>query len=556
MKLPNGFRMDARSAWLVLVACLSVSMVVAAMAALNTALPDIAVDTGADAGQMTWIVDGYTLALAALLLPAGAIGDRFGRREVLIVGLVFFGIASLAAIWVNGPEQLILTRCLAGAAAALIMPTTLSLITSGMPDGQRAVGISIWSAIAGGGAIAGFLVTGLLLEFFSWHSIFITFAASSAVSALLCFTIGTSKDTDPGRFDIPGTLCSVLAIAGVVFGLLEAPHRGWDDLLVLGCLIGGILLAVLFVVVELRSASPLFDVRLLRNRAFGSGSLSVAVQFLASFGMFYLVLQLLQLVFGYSPLQSAVALMPFVAGVGVFSLLSNWLAVRLDSLKFVIAGGALLSGIGLTLLGLIRVDDYWTLAWILAVIAIGIGLASAPATTAIMSNTPLDNQGVGSAINDTAREIGAAIGIAIAGSMVAAGYKARIGETADLAREQLTAAGQQQIAAGDPTGGQATIAQAEQAGTLIERSLAEARVVVDNLSAQSGELADKIAQGSQAAFDVPFEQASLILGGIMLASTVVLLWITPRRVVEGPVITSRTGDLEADPDLDDTYAND
>ncbi|MDH3024495.1 MFS transporter [Gordonia alkanivorans] len=556
MKVPNGFRMDARSAWLVLVACLSVSMVVAAMAALNTALPDIAVDTGADAGQMTWIVDGYTLALAALLLPAGAIGDRFGRREILIIGLVLFSIASLAAIWVDGPEQLIITRCLAGAAAALIMPTTLSLITSGMPDDQRAVGISIWSAIAGGGAIAGFLVTGLLLEFFSWHSIFITFAASSAVSALLCFTIGTSKDTDPGRFDIPGTLCSVLAIAGVVFGLLEAPHRGWDDLLVLGCLIGGILLAVLFVVVELRSASPLFDVRLLRNRAFGSGSLSVAVQFLASFGMFYLVLQLLQLVFGYSPLQSAVALMPFVAGVGVFSLLSNWLAVRLDSLKFVIAGGALLSGIGLTLLGLIRVDDYWTLAWILAVIAIGIGLASAPATTAIMSNTPLDNQGVGSAINDTAREIGAAIGIAIAGSMVAAGYKARIGETADLAREQLTAAGQQQMAAGDPTGGQATIAQAEQAGTLIERSLAEARVVVDNLSAQSGELADKIAQGSQAAFDVPFEQASLILGGIMLASTVVLLWITPRRVVEGPVITSRTGDFEADPDLDDTYAHD
>ncbi|MHC3004891.1 MFS transporter [Gordonia sp. GN26] len=556
MKLPNGFRMDARSAWLVLVACLSVSMVVAAMAALNTALPDIAVDTGADAGQMTWIVDGYTLALAALLLPAGAIGDRFGRREILIIGLILFGVASLAAIWVNGPEQLILTRCLAGAAAALIMPTTLSLITSGMPDGQRAVGISIWSAIAGGGAIAGFLVTGLLLEFFSWHSIFITFAASSGVAALLCFTIGTSKDTDPGRFDIPGTLCSVLAIAGVVFGLLEAPHRGWADPLVLSCLVGGILLAALFVVVEVRSASPLFDVRLLRNRAFGSGSLSVAVQFLASFGMFYLVLQLLQLVFGYSPLQSAVALMPFVAGVGIFSLLSNWLAVRLDSLKFVIAGGALLSGIGLTLMGLIRVGDYWTLAAILAVVAIGIGLASAPATTAIMSNTPLDNQGVGSAINDTAREIGAAIGIAIAGSMVAAGYKARIGPTADLAREQLTAAGQQQIAAGDPTGGQATIAQAEQAGTLIERSLAEARVVVDNLSAQSGELADKIADGSQAAFDVPFEHASLILGGIMLASAVVLLWITPRRVVEGPVITSRTGDLEPDPDLDDTYARD
>ncbi|MDS1116511.1 MFS transporter [Gordonia westfalica] len=556
MKLPNGIRMDARSAWLVLVACLSVSMVVAAMAALNTALPDIAIDTGADSGEMTWIVDGYTLALAALLLPAGAIGDRFGRREVLIVGLILFGLASLAAIWVDGPTQLIITRCLAGAAAALIMPTTLSLITSGMPDGQRAIGISIWSAIAGGGAIAGFLVTGLLLEFFSWHSIFITFAASSAVAAALCFTIGTSKDTAPGRFDFPGTACSVLAIAGVVFGLLEAPHRGWADPLVLACLVGGILLAALFVVVELRSASPLFDVRLLGNRAFGSGSLSVAVQFLASFGMFYLVLQLLQLVFGYSPLQSAVALMPFVAGVGVFSLVSNWLAVRLDSLKFVIAGGALLSGVGLVLLGSINVDTYWTLAAVLAIIAIGIGLASAPATTAIMSNTPLDNQGVGSAINDTAREIGAAIGIAIAGSLIAAGYNSRIGPTAQLAREQLTAAGQQQIAAGDPTGGQATIAQAEQAGTLIERSLAEATVVVDRLSTQSAELAEKIAEGSKSAFDAPFEQASLILGGIMLVSAAVLLWLTPRRVVEGPVITSRTGDHDPDPDRDDTFARD
>ncbi|MCR8899068.1 MFS transporter [Gordonia sp. GONU] len=554
MRLPNYIRMDARSAWLVLVSCLSVSMVVAAMAALNTALPDIAIDTGADSAEMTWIIDGYTLALAALLLPAGAIGDRFGRREVLIVGLVFFGLASLAAIWVDGPTQLIITRCLAGAAAALIMPTTLSLITSGMPDGQRAVGISIWSAVAGGGAIAGFLVTGVLLEFFSWHSIFITFAASSAVAVLLCFTIGSSKDSDPGRFDIPGSLCSVLAIAGVVFGLLEAPHRGWADPLVLICLVGGILLAALFVFVELRSASPLFDVRLLGNRAFGSGSLSVAVQFLASFGMFYLVLQLLQLVFGYSPLQSAVALMPFVAGVGVFSLLSNWVAVRLDSLKYVIAAGALLSGAGLIALGLIPVDNYWTLAAILAVIAIGIGLASAPATTAIMSNTPLDNQGVGSAINDTAREIGAAIGIAIAGSMVAAGYESRIGPTADLAREQLTAAGQQQIAAGDPTGGQATIAQAEQAGTLIERSLAEATVVVDKLSAQSAELAQKIADGSRAAFDAPMEQASLILGGIMLVSSAVLFWLTPRRVVEGPVIIVRTGDRG--PDLDDTFARD
>ncbi|MGW6036957.1 MFS transporter [Gordonia terrae] len=553
MRVPSAIRLDARSAWLVLVACLSVSMVVAAMAALNTALPDIAIDTGADAGQMTWIVDGYTLALAALLLPAGAIGDRLGRREVLIAGLLLFGLASLVAIWVDGPTQLILARCFAGAAAALIMPTTLSLITSGMPEGQRAVGISIWSAIAGGGAIAGFLVTGLLLEFFSWHSIFITFAASSAVAAALCLTIGTSKDSDPGRFDIPGTLCSVLAITGVVLGLLEAPHRGWADPLVLICIVGGVLLAGAFVVVELRSTSPLFDVRLLGNRAFGSGALSVAVQFLASFGMFFLLLQLLQLVFDYTPLQSALALMPFVAGVGLTTLVANWLAVRLDSLKFVIAGGALLSGVGLILLGSFRYETYWTLAGVVAVIAVGIGLASAPATTAIMSNTPLDNQGVGSAVNDTAREIGAAIGIAIAGSIVAAGYQSRIGETAQLAREQLAAAGQQRIAAGDTAGGQAMVAEAEQAGTLIERSLAEATVVVDRLSGQAADLAETIAEGSREAFYGPFEQASLVLGGIMLASSVALLWLPPRRVVE---VTPTEAASDPDQDRDDTYARD
>ncbi|NED70431.1 MFS transporter, partial [Streptomyces sp. SID10244] len=221
-------------------------------------------------------------ALAALLLPAGAIGDRFGRRGVLIVGLTVFAIASLLAIWVTDPTQLIATRCIAGAGAALIMPTTLSLITSGVPESRRAMAVSIWAAVAGAGAIAGFLITGVLLEFFSWHSIFITFAASSVISALLCFTIGTSRDRNPGPFDILGSVSSVLAVTGIVFGLLEAPHRGWGDPVVLICLVGGILLVAGFCVLELRRTSPLLDIRLFTNRAFASGSLSVSMQFLGS----------------------------------------------------------------------------------------------------------------------------------------------------------------------------------------------------------------------------------------------------------------------------------
>ncbi|WP_232016890.1 MFS transporter [Gordonia insulae] len=525
-------RDDLRAAWLILIACAAVSMVVAAMAALNTALPDIAIDIGADTGQMTWIVDGYTLALAALLLPAGAIGDRFGRRGVLIVGLIIFGIASLLAIWVNGPTQLIATRCLAGAAAALIMPTTLSLITSGVPESRRALGVSIWAAIAGGGAIAGFLVTGILLEFFSWHSIFITFAVSSALSAALCLTIGTSRDRDPGAFDFPGTITSILSVTGIVFGLLEAPHRGWNDPLVLICLVGGILLIGVFCVIEMRRTSPLLDIRLFTNRAFGSGALSVAMQFLGSFGMFYLLLQQLQLVFGYSPLQSALALMPFVAGVGVFSLIGNYVAVRFHSLRYFISGGILLAGIGIVLLGALDYDDYWTMAWILGVFATGIGLATAPSTTAIMSNTPFDNQGIGSAVNDTAREVGAAIGIALSGSIMAAGYTARIGPVADEASAQMVAAGQQQTAAGDPAGGQSLIAQADVVSDHIRQSLAEATAVADRLAGQAKPLADQILDGAREAFVGPMNQAYMVLGAVLVASSVLLFWLTPRRMVE------------------------
>ncbi len=524
-------RENVRAAWLILIACAAVSMVVAAMAALNTALADIAVDIGADSSQMTWIVDGYTLALAALLLPAGAIGDRYGRREILIVGLVLFAVASLLAIWTTNPTQLIGTRILAGVAAALIMPTTLSLITSGVPADRRSIAVSIWAAVAGAGAIAGFFVTGVLLEFFSWHSIFITFAASALLTALLCLTIGTSRDSNPGRFDFAGTALSVLGVTGIVFGLLEAPHRGWSDALVLVALIGGIVLLGAFCLVELRITDPLLDVRLFTNRAFGSGALSVCLQFFASFGAFYLLLQRLQLVFGYSPLQSAFALMPMVVGVSVFALVGNWLAVRFDSLRFVLAGGILVAGIGMLLLGLVDYDSYPTLAGITAVVAVGIGLATAPSTTAIMANTPMDNQGVGSAVNDTARELGAAIGIALAGSLLAAGYSARIGTTSTLAHDQLEAAGRQRVAAGDTAGGQALLAQADEVSDRIGRSLAEATEVAHRLPSQAGALSRTILDGAQDAFVTPMNQACVVLGVVLLVGSAVLIWLTPRRVV-------------------------
>lgn len=520
-----------RTIWLILVACLAVSLVVAAMAALNTALPDIARDLHASSAQMTWIIDGYTLILAALLLPAGAIGDRFGRRPILMIGLVIFGLSSLGAIWVSTPTELIFTRIAAGVGAALIMPTTLSLITAGVPREQRAIGVSLWSAVAGVGAIFGFFVTGVLLGFFSWHSVFITFAVAAAVVLALTFTIGSSKDSDPGRFDFIGSITSVVAVTAVVFGLLEAATRGWDDALVLISLIGGVALLVAFVLIEVRSTSPLLDVRLFRNRAFGSGSLSVMMQFFASFGVFYLILQLFQLVYGFSALRSAFALVPMVVGVGTFALLGNFLAVRFHSLRFVIATGITLAGLGVLLMGILDIDQYWKIGILLGVCAVGIGLATAPSTTAIMANTPLDNQGIGSAVNDTARELGAAIGIGIAGSLMASGYADRIRPTAEAAEQQLAAMG--------------TPEQAAEAAHQISLSLANANEVAARLPAQAEPLARMITEGGEAAFLPPMQLACVVLGSVLLVSAGFLAWFTPRQVI---------GIVDGEPHPDDLEA--
>ena len=510
--------MTFRAGWLIFVSCLAVSLVVAAMASLNIALPAIAVATGATNAEMTWIIDGYTLVLAALLLPAGALGDRLGRRGVLIAGLAVFGIASLAAIWVDGPWELIGTRFAAGVGAALVMPTTLSLITAGVPRHLRPLGVSIWSVVTGAGAIAGFFVTGLLLEHYSWNSVFISLAAGSVLMIALALTIGTSKDDAPGRFDFAGSVTSVLAVTAVVFGLIEAPHRGWVDALVLVALIAGVALGAAFVVIELRSASPLLDVRLFRDRAFAAGSLSVLLQFFASFGLFYLLMQQLMLVYGYSPLQSAIALTPMVIGIAVFGMLGNWVAVRFDSLRFVLATGIVVAAAGVLSMGIVDIGEYWKLAVMLAVCAVGIGLAAAPSTTAIMANTPLENQGVGSAVNDTARELGAAIGIALAGSIMAAGYERRITPVAELTEQRLTLAGPDAAA---------------EAAAHVQGSLAGAMEVSGQLAAHpmTADLATQIAHDAQAAFLPPLQDSLLVLGSVLLAGGIFLGWFAPRKVL-------------------------
>ncbi len=411
-----------RRIWLLAVASIDVLMVISSMVALNAALPDIALQTSATQTQLTWIVDGYTLALACLLLPAGALGDRYGRRGALLVGLAIFALASLAPVFLDSPTQIIVARAVAGVGAALIMPATLSLLTSAFPKSERNKAVGIWAGVAGSGAVFGFLGTGVLLHFFSWQSIFYMFAAGALLMFIATCTIGSSRDETAAPIDWVGGALIGTAIAVFVLGVVEAPARGWTDPVVLGCLAAGVVLAVAFAMVQLRREHPLLDVRLFTRPDFATGAVGITFLFMANFGFFFIEMQFMQLVMGYSALETAFALAPLAFPVLV---LGGTLHLYLPKvgLRFAVTGGLLLLAGGLFLMRFLDADaTFLDIMWPLLLAASGIGLCTAPTTSAIMNAAPDEKQGVASAVNDATREIGAALGIAVAGSILAAVY--------------------------------------------------------------------------------------------------------------------------------------
>ncbi|MGB6206545.1 MFS transporter [Mycobacterium sp.] len=408
--------------WTMVVACMGVTLVIASMVALNTALGDIAVATSATQSQLTWIVDCYSLALACLLLPAGAIGDRYGRRGAFLIGLATFAIASLASTVFTSPLQLIVARGVAGIGAAFIMPATLSLLTATYREDERAKATGIWAGVAGSGAVIGMLGSGVLLHFWSWRSIFWTFAVCAALIFGLACTVSTSRDDEATPLDWPGAVLIACAVAIFVFGMLEAPARGWANPLIWGSMATGVVLAAVFGSVEMRRRHPLLDVRLFRRPDFATGSATITVFFMAMFGFFFVIMQYIQLVMDYSPIQTAFALSPLMAPMLTLSVLSPWYLPRMG-LRLVVFLGLLLISAGFLWMGGLQIhSQYWDMMWPLLVMSTGIGFCTAPSTLAIMTAVPDEKQGVASAVNDTTREVGAALGIALAGSILAARY--------------------------------------------------------------------------------------------------------------------------------------
>jgi len=436
------------------VLCLSLLMVVVGNTVLNVAIPTLVGELDATSSELQWMVDSYALVFAGLLLTAGALGDRFGRKGALTIGLAIFGAASAISALATTPDQLIATRAVMGLGAAFVMPATLSILTNVFVPRQRAQAIAIWAGVAGAGGAIGPVAGGWLLEHYFWGSVFLL-NVPIVVTAIVAghFLVPTSSDPAHAPLDLRGAALSTGGVGALLYGIIEAPNHGWTSTpTVVAFVIAAVLLA-LFAWWELRTPQPMLDLRLFRNPRFSAGSASITLTFFAMFGLFFMFTQYLQLVRGYSPFSAGVKLLPMAAMLMVSAPLSSRWVDRFGP-KRVVSTGLTIVGVGLFLLYFLDVESsYWYMIGSLMIVAIGMGTTAAPSTTAIMSAMPLGKAGVGSAVNDTTRELGGALGVAALGSILASQYSSALAPAVQVLPE---AAG---TAASASLGGALAVAQ-------------------------------------------------------------------------------------------------
>jgi EmrB/QacA subfamily drug resistance transporter len=411
--------------WLTLVVlCLSLLMVIVGNTVLNVAIPTLVRDLGATDPQLQWMVDAYSLVFAGLLFTGGALGDRFGRKGALNVGLLVFGAGSVLAGVGHSANQIIAGRAVMGLGASLVMPSTLSILTNVFPPRERARAIGIWAGVAGAGGAIGPIASGFLLEHFWWGSIFFVNIPVVAIAvAAGVFLVPRSSDPAKARLDIVGATLSIGAVGTLVYGIIEAPQRGWSASGTLVSFAVAIAFGAAFAVWELRNRTPMLDLRYFGRRGFSGGSLAISMMFFGMYGMFFLLTQYLQLVKDWSALSAGVRTLPFAVTMMIAAPASAPLAERFGS-KTVVSTGITIAGVGLFVFSGLGVGTgYGYIAFGLVVLALGMGLTMAPSTASIMSSLPLAKSGVGSAMNDTNRELGGALGVAVLGSLLAGHYR-------------------------------------------------------------------------------------------------------------------------------------
>ncbi|HEY8525675.1 MAG TPA: MFS transporter [Acidimicrobiales bacterium] len=509
------------------VLCLSLTIVMVGNVSLNLALPAIARELDASSSALQWMVDSYALVFAGLLFAAGTIGDRFGRKGALQAGLVLFVVAAVAGSVAGSPAAVIAARAVMGVAAAFVMPSTLSILTTVFPASERGRAISVWVGVAAGGAALGPIGTGLLLQHFWWGSVFLM-SVPLAVAALVAgrWWVPTSRDPDEHPIDVIGSALSIAGVGALVYAIIEAPHHGWASAPT-GLAFGAAAVALaLFALREATARDPMLDLRLFRDRRFSVASGGIALTYLALFGTFFLVAQYVQLVMGESPIVSGLVVLPQPVTMLLVAPRVPRLVERFGPRRVVPLG---LGSMALGLVGLSLLDassPTWTVSVALVPLAVGVASTGAPLTTLVMAAVPPERAGVGSAMNDTSREVGGALGVAVLGSLVTTQFSGAVGS-------ELGALGSL------PAGARAQV----------ESGLSGALEVAGRLTGAGGD-GQALAEAARDAWVDGFALAVLAAAGVLLAAAVAVRTLLPRGAwgrAAGPAPTQASTPAPAAP---------
>ena len=415
--------MRAGKWWMLAMTCLSVIVVSLDLTVLNIALPSISAALHAGTGDLQWIVDAYSLAFAGVMLSAGVVGDRVGRRRVLLAGLAVFLVASVWCALASSVGELIAGRALMGLGAATVFPLSLAITSAAFGDAERPRAIGILTAAVALGLPLGPILGGVLLQHFAWNSVFwINVPAVCLTLAAGFFVVPESRNPSAPPLDAPGALLSAAAVTSLVWGVINGPEHGWVSSATWPLLAGSIGLLAAFALRERRAACPLIDPALFRDRRFTWGTVATVAVSVALFGVLFTVPQYLQNALGDDPLSAGLRLLPMMAGLLVAGGAAS-LAVRALGTRLTVAGGLGLLTAGLALLSQIHLaTGYAVVATGLTLCGLGTGAAVAAAMDAVMAAVGGDEAGAGAAVNSTLRQVGGAIAVAVLGSVLSAGY--------------------------------------------------------------------------------------------------------------------------------------
>ncbi len=415
--------------WLILaVMSLGTLIVFLDLTVVNTALPAISVDLGASTSQLQWVVDSYVLVLAGLLMLAGSIGDRFGRKRWMTAGLLFFALGSTVSALATSIEALIAGRAIQGLGAAFVLPATLSIVTNTFDRHERGKAIAIWTAVGGMGIGFGPAIGGYLINRWDWSAAFWIHLPVIVIALIGQPVVKESRDPRRVGLDVPGAMTATLGITTLVFAIIQSTEAGWTSPLIVGSFVLASMLLAAFVLIERQARYPMVPLQFFRNRDFTGSAAVIAIMFFAGPATFFFLSQFFQLIQGRNPFEAGLLILPNAGAIVIASIIAPRLTNRLGPRRAVMISISIMAVAGAIFTG---VEADWSATREIAVIMMfgfGFGLGMPTLTDSIMASVPVEDAGIGSAVNDVSRELGSALGIAVLGSFIGGIYRRNVGD--------------------------------------------------------------------------------------------------------------------------------